>query len=196
KNANERFPILKEYNGFIVARMGRVIEVVRHCPLTTFMNNDRYIKIEIDFDASLDEEFNVATAKQRVDVSDRVWEILKESGVQKALEQLRKKFNEEKATFSTEQDKDATGKRASEQAMEETAKLASVTPLPVMEKRAEQGRKRLEQEAQKRAGETGKTVEQAQLDIEVELGGKPYKVAQRSVPGGAFFDVEQVGGTK
>src|SRR5207249_3765042 len=79
KNANERFPILKEYNGFIVARMGRVIEVVRHCPLTTFMNNDRYIKIEIDFDASLDEEFNVPTAKQRVDVSDRVWEILKES---------------------------------------------------------------------------------------------------------------------
>jgi hypothetical protein len=26
KNANERFPILKEYNGFIISRMGRIIE--------------------------------------------------------------------------------------------------------------------------------------------------------------------------
>jgi hypothetical protein len=80
--------------------------------------------------------------------------------------------------------------------MEETAKLASVTPLPVAEKRAEQGRKRLEQEAQKRAAETGKSVEQAHREIEGELSGKLYKVGQRSVPGGAFFEVEQVGGTK
>lgn len=196
KNANERFPILKEYNGFIVARMSRIIHVVRHCPLTTFMNNDRYIKIELDFDASLDEEFNVSTSKQRVDVSERVWEILKESGLLKALEQLRQKFREEKATIATDLDKDSTGKRASEQAMEETAKLAPVTPLPVAEKRAEQGRKRLEQEAEKRAVETGKTVEQAQREIEAELGGKLYKVAKRSIPGGAFFEVEQVGGTK
>jgi hypothetical protein len=176
--------------------MSRIIHVVRHCPLTTFMNNDRYIKIELDFDASLDEEFNVSTSKQRVDVSERVWEILKESGLLKALEQLRQKFREEKATIATDLDKDSTGKRASEQAMEETAKLAPVTPLPVAEKRAEQGRKRLEQEAEKRAVETGKTVEQAQREIEAELGGKLYKVAKRSIPGGAFFEVEQVGGTK
>lgn len=196
KNANERFSILKDYNGFIVARMGRIIHVVRHCPLTTFMHNDRYIKIELDFDASLDEEFNVSTSKQRVDVSERVWEILKESGLMKALEQLRKKFKEEKSAIAAEQDKDATGKRPSEQAMEETAKLAPVTPLPIAEKRAQQGRKRLEQEAEKRAAETGKTVEQAQREIEAELGGNLYKVAKRSIPGGVFFEVEQVGGTK
>ena len=65
ENANERFAILKEYNGFIIARMGRIIETVRHSPLTTFVNNDRYFKIEVDFDASLDEEFNVPTSKQR-----------------------------------------------------------------------------------------------------------------------------------
>lgn len=196
KNANERFSILKEYNGFIIARMGRIIEIVRHCPFTTFMNNDRYIKIEVDFDASLDEEFNVPTSKQRVDVSDRIWEILKENGLEKALEQLRKKFREEKSSSADEQDAGERGKRASEQAMEEAAKLTPVTPLPLAEKQAELGRKRLEKEAQKRASETGKTIEQAQREIEAELGGAPYKVAKRSVPGGAFFEVEQVGGTK
>ena len=196
KNANERFAILKEYNGFIFARMWRVIEVVRHSPLTTFVNNDRYFKIEIDFDAALDEEFNVPTAKQRVDVSDRIWDILKENGVEKALEQLRKKFREEKTGLASEQDKDEAGRRASEQAMEEVAKLSTVVPLPVAEKRAEEGRKRLEQEAEKRAAEVGTTTEQAQREIEAELGGKPYKVAKRSVPGGAFFEVEQIGGTK
>lgn len=196
KNANERFSILKECNGFIIARMGRIIEIVRHSPVTTFMNNDRYIKIEIDFDASLDEEFNVPTSKQRVDVSDRIWEILKEHGIEKALEQLRKKFREEKTSLGAAQDAGETYKRASEAALEDASKVAPVMPLPIAEKRAEMGRKRLEQEADRRARETGRSREDVQREIEAELAGKLYKVAQRSVPGGAFFDVEQIGGTK
>jgi hypothetical protein len=196
KNANPRFGIMKDYNGFIIARMGRIIEVVRYSPLTTFVNNDRYFKIEVDFDASLDEEFNVPTSKQRVDVSDRIWDILKENGVEKALQQLRQKFREERTSLAGEQDKNADGERASEQAMQQTAKLAAVVPLPVAEKRAELGRKRLEQEAEKRAAEKGTTPDQAQREIEAELGGKPYKVAKRSIPGGTFFEVEQIGGTK
>lgn len=196
KNQNPRFHILKEYNGFIITRMGRVIEVVRHYGTTTFVNNDRYIKIEIDFDASLDEEFNVPTAKQRVDVSDRIWDILQENGILKALEQLRRRFKEEKSNLASEHDKNEAGKRASEQAMEEVAKVGKVIPLPVAEKQAQQGRKRLVDEAEKRAVETGTTTEQAQQEIEAELAGKPYKVAKRSIPGGAFFEVEQIGGTK
>jgi len=196
KNANSRFGIMKDYNGFIIARMGRIIEVVRYSPLTTFVNNDRYFKIEVDFDASLDEEFNVPTSKQRVDVSDRIWDILKENGVEKALQQLRQKFREERTSLAGEQDKNADGERASEQAMQQTAKMAAVVPLPVAEKRAELGRKRLEQEAEKRAAEKGTSADQAQHEIEAELGGKPYKVAKRSIPGGTFFEVEQIGGTK
>lgn len=196
KNQNARYHILKEYNGFVIARMGRIVEVVRHYGMTTFVNNDRYIKIEIDFDASLDEEFNVPTSKQRVDVSDRIWEILKEHGVEKALEQLRRKFKEEKSTVADKQDKGEPGKRASEQAMEEVAKLGKTIPLAVAEKQSEQGRKRLLQEAERRAVETGTTTDRAQREIEAELAGKPYKVAKRSLPGGAFFEVEQIGGTK
>lgn len=196
KNANERFNILKEYNGFIVCRMGRVIDVVRHSPLWTFQNNNRYMKVELDFDASLDEEFNVPTSKQRVDISDRIWEILKGAGVEKALSQLAGKYVEAKTSLESDSDQGKHGKRPSEEAMEESAKMAPVVPLPTAKKREEQGRVRLEQEAQKRARDTGKTVEQATADIEAELGGKVYKVAKRSIPGGAFFDVEQIGGTK
>jgi hypothetical protein len=195
KNANERWPILKEYNGFIVARMGRIIEVVRHSPLTTFMNLDAYIKVELDFDATLDELFNVPTSKQRVDVSDRIWEILKEHGILKALEQLRKKRKEEIAVMSQQEDQ-KPGDRPSEKAMEEARKLAPVTPLPIVDRQKEEARRRLEQEAQRRARDTGKPVEPTIQEIEAELGGKPYKVALRQVPGGAFFDVEQIGGTK
>lgn len=195
-NANERFAILREYNGFIIARMGRIIDVKGHSPLATFLNNDRYFKVEIDFDASLDEEFNVPTSKQRVDVSDRIWDALKLGGVEKAIEQLRKKYREEISNSASEQDKNDAGKRASEQAMEEAAKLATTTPQAVAEKQAEWGRERLEQEVAKRAAETGTSRARAQEDIEAELGGKPYKVAKRSVPGGAFFEVEQIGGTK
>ena len=196
KNANERFSILKEYNGFIISRMGRIIEIVRHSPLATFVNYDRYIKIEIDFDAALDEEFNVPTSKQRVDVSDRIWDILKENGLEKALEQLRKKFREEKSTIGAAQDSGESEQRASEQAMTEVSKVGAVVPLPIAEKRAEMGRKRLEQEVEKRAHETGRSKEDAQREIEAELAGKLYKVGQRSVPGGGFFEVEQIGGTK
>src|SRR6185503_13815108 len=38
--------------------------------------------------------------------------------------------------------------------------------------------------------------EQATAELKAELGDKAYKVGKRSIPGGAFFDVEQIGGTK
>lgn len=195
KNANERFQILKEYNGFIVCRMGRVVEVVRHSPITTFMNYDRYIKIELDFDATLDEEFNVPTAKQRVDVSDRIWEILKEHGIEKALEQLRKKFREEKSSLQS-QGEENEKQRPSEKAMEHASELDAAVPYEVGNKQMEEARTRLRQAAEKRSVETGKSVEQAEREIEAELEGKLYKVGFRSVPGGNFFEVEQLGGTK
>ena len=197
KNANERFAILKEYNGFIIARMGRIIETVRHSPLLTFVNNDRYFKIEVDFDASLDEEFNVPdfeAAGRRF--RPRLGHTQGERPSRRHWSSCARNSARNGPASPAIRTRAEDGKRASEQAMEETAKMGSVVPLPVAEKRAEQGRKRLEQEAEKRAAETGTTTEHAQREIEAELGGKPYKMAKRSIPGGAFFEVEQIGGTK
>ena len=197
-NQNGRFAVMKDTNGFIISRMGRVIEVETRSPFWNFMTNDRYIKVELDFDASLDERFGVTTSKQGVTVVEGVWEFLEQHGVKKAMEQMRKKYNEGDKALKTAEEggKGAGGKRASEQAMEEASKLNTTAPAAVAEKRAAEGQKRLTQEAEKRATETGKTTVQAQQEIEAELAGKPYKVATRSIPGGAFFEVEQWGGTK
>ncbi len=97
-NANARFSILKEYHGLIFSRNGRLIDVQTRTPWTTFINNDRYIKVEIEFSATLDEAFGVTTAKQQVTVSPVIWDILQQAGLPKAIEQLRKKVKEAKAS--------------------------------------------------------------------------------------------------
>jgi hypothetical protein len=95
-NANARFAVMKDYHGAIFSRMGRLINVQTRTPWTTFINNDRYIKVEVEFSASLDDEFGVTTSKQQVTVSPRMWDLLREHGLPKAIEQLRNKVKEAK----------------------------------------------------------------------------------------------------
>ncbi len=95
-NANPRFAILKDYHGIIFSRNRRLIDVQTRAPWTTFINNDRYIKVEVEFSASLDEAFGVTTSKQQVTVKPHIWNLLREAGVPKAIEQLRAKVREAK----------------------------------------------------------------------------------------------------
>lgn len=193
-NSNPRFSIMKEYNGFIISRMGRIIDVIAHTDFTTFVNYDRFVKVEIDFDAKLDEHFSVPTTKQTVAPSERIWEMLKEHGVDTALTQMRKIHKESRKSLVNEQDNGKAGKRASELAMEAAAAVSPPLPEERAEKLQELGQKRLKKAAEKVASETGKPVEQAMKEIESEFNGA-FKVAKRSVAGGVFFDVEQLGGT-
>lgn len=95
-NANSRFAIMKDYHGIIFSRNGRLIDVQTRTPWTSFINNDRYIKVEVEFSASLDEAFGVTTSKQQVTVSPFAWELLLQAGLPKAIEQLRIKVKEAK----------------------------------------------------------------------------------------------------
>ena len=95
-NANARFAILKDYHGIIFSRNGRLIDIQTRTPWTSFINNDRYIKVEIEFGATLDEHFGVTTSKQQVTVSPFIWDLLREAGLPKAVEQLRNKVREAK----------------------------------------------------------------------------------------------------
>lgn len=96
-NANARFPILKQYHGIVFSRNGRVVDVQSRTPWTTFINNDRYIRVEVEFSASLDESFGVTTSKQQVSVSLEMWEQLQVAGLSKAIEHLRAKVRAAKA---------------------------------------------------------------------------------------------------
>ncbi len=95
-NANPRFAILKDYHGIVFSRNGRLIDVQTRTPWTSFINNDRYIKVEIEFSATLDEAFGVTTSKQQVTVSSLIWDLLREAGLPKAIEQLRGKVKDAK----------------------------------------------------------------------------------------------------
>ncbi|NMN57683.1 hypothetical protein FHT36_001580 [Xanthobacter sp. SG618] len=95
-NANDRFPIMKDYHGVIFSRNGRLIDVQTRTPWATFINNDRYIRVEVEFSATLDEAFGVTTSKQQVTLSPFAWELLLQAGLPKAIEQLRAKVKDAK----------------------------------------------------------------------------------------------------
>jgi hypothetical protein len=95
-NANARFPIIKDCHGVIFSRNGRLIDVQTRTPWTTFINNDRYIKVEVEFSASLDEAFGITTSKQQVTISPFAWDLLHQAGLPKAIEQLRTKVKQAK----------------------------------------------------------------------------------------------------
>lgn len=117
-NANERFSILKDYHGIIFSRNRRLIDVQTRTPWTTFINNDRYIKVEVEFTATLDEAFGVTTSKQQVTVTTFLWDLLRRAGVPKAIEQLRGKVKEAKAARRLRALAPPPGhRRASERAM-------------------------------------------------------------------------------
>jgi len=90
-NANDRFPIIKQFHGINFTRNGRLIDVQARTPWTVFINNDRYIRVEIEFSAALDEAFGVTTSKQQVSVSAHMWDRLRVAGLNKAIEHLRAK---------------------------------------------------------------------------------------------------------
>lgn len=198
KNDNGRFGTLQKYNGFIFARNGRIIDVISRNPITVLQNNDRYIKIEIDFPAELDEHFNIPTSKQRVDVADEIWDRLREAGLGAAIAQLRSKASQQRAEMKTRRENDKKKKRASEEAMERTAEITTTTKPnhDDSEWRQKRGQEGLEREAARRANETGQDKKVAQRELELEIQDRVYKVAFDNAPGAPFFRMEQVGGTK
>ncbi|WP_051881322.1 ATP-binding protein [Parvularcula oceani] len=96
-NANERFDVMKTYHGVLFSRNGRLVDVQARTPWTSFINNDRYVRAEVEFSATLDEQFGVTTSKQQVTVSDFVWDALQAAGMPKAIEQLRARVRQAKA---------------------------------------------------------------------------------------------------
>ena len=196
-NANERFRILERYNGLIFARNGRIIDVVTRNPITVLQNNDRYIKVEIDFPAVLDEHFNISTSKQRIDVSETIWDRLREAGLGKAIEQLRGKARERRAEMRERRERNKEDKRASEEAMDRTATMTDSKPnRGDNERREKRGDEGLERETARRARDTGQEPAAVRRELELEVAGRAYKVGFDYFLGAPFFRVEQIGGTK
>ncbi|MEM7116950.1 MAG: ATP-binding protein [Chloroflexota bacterium] len=193
-NANQRFSVMKETLGIVVCRNGRQIDVVTKNPWTTFRNRDRYWGVEIDFPATMDEEFSITTSKQRVIMSDRIWQQLKQAGVLRAIQQMRNRWVRESEALKAESEVSGE-KRPSENALQASEKFRPAPDNLPPEKKA-QSNKRFEEEAFRRAQQTGRPFEEAKRDLEIEIQGRPYRVQFEPLPGAPFFHIEQVGGQR
>ena len=191
-NANPRLAIMKEHLGLIVMRAGRQIDVVSRCDWTQFQNNDRYWNVEIDFSPSLDEEFSITTSKQQVVLSDRMWDLLKEAGVLRAIEEMRKRWNE--AAKAVREKRKDNRPLASEQVMAESEKYKTRRQSGDPVERLQEAERRAEEEAMRRARERQIPFEEAKGELQAEIEGNPYKVREERVQGGPFYRPEQLGG--
>jgi hypothetical protein len=200
---NKRNKIRKEHNGIIVLRAGRQLDVVRSVGERdlTFMNNDRYIGIEIDFDPVLDEEFRVTTAKQQVVPSSRICDILEKNGFFNTITDLRNRYKALQLEHLRKLDEKSVNPTITEMRPSETAMAEAQTLLPpspegqtVEQQRA--GQKRLEQEAKKVAETTGMPVDVVQQQLAEHTQQRPFKVDFEALPGAPFYRVEQLGGQR
>lgn len=192
-NRNPRYAVLNDHMGLIVCRNGRQIDVINKIPGTKIVNDDRYWGVEIDFPAGLDEEFAITTSKQQITLSPRIWEILKQAGVFQAIATLRRRYYEE-SKRQIAQSEVRSEKRASEFAMEDSGRF-----LHLREESAEKQQlfqQRLEEEAHRRAAESGRPVEQEIAQLTRETDSTPFRVEYESRQGAPFYRVDQIGGQR
>lgn len=190
RGINVRWSIIEATNGILFLRAGRQIEVVSaHCPWTKFQNYDAYLKIEVDFPPTLDEDFSITTHKQQVVPSERMWDILEQHGVFDALREMRRRQAADIAKLKTA--KDETEKRMSEQAMEEIETFRRSSPSEG--RRLEEGKKALKEHAQRKSKETGKGSEEIEKESEEAAAKRQYLVVMDDAHGGLFYEPEQFG---
>lgn len=191
-NHNNRFRVMNANNGIIVCRAGRQIDVVTRLPWTTFVNFDRFWAIEIDFDPTLDEYFGITTSKQQIVFSESLIDILKDKGLEKLIEDLRRAMKKSRAKVKATLERRTKTARASEMAMAtaEKRKPRPVNPTAEQVKKAEEN---LSLQAKKRAEVTGEPVEKAKEEVRNEVKDRPYKVDFEPMPDGPVYRPDRMG---
>lgn len=195
RQTNARLPIMKEHNGIIVLRQGRQIDVVRSCPWTAFQTNDYNWAVEVDFPATVDEEFSITTSKQQVTLSDRIWDILEQHGVRRAIDDLRKRAKRDTAQLKAGEEMDPSRKRASEQALEQASMFKTRKPAPEQPAQAQKASQALQREVDRRSSTAGIPRPEVERQLLAEIQGNPYKVEFASLTSsGPVYDAEMRGG--
>jgi len=198
RNSNNRFKVANDHRGIIVCRMGRQIDVVERTPwqnIEKFRNDDRYWAVEVDFPAELDEEFTIANSKQGVVMSDRIWDLLADAGMEKNIRLLRKEVSAMQKADKTKPE-DPNKDRPSEASMKESEKFRRLrTPSNSAEREAK-AKEQFEQYVKQKAKEQKRPEELVRSEAKEEEVAHPYKVEFDNHPGAPFYRVIQRGGMK
>ena len=193
-NHNTRFKIMRDNNGLLICRSGRQIDIVTRLPESwraSFVNFDRFWKIEIDFDPALDEYFGVTTHKQQIEISESMLDQLKNNGLVGLIKDLRKKMRKSRAEVTAALDGKAEQPRPSEEALAKTkARRSRANPSVKQVRKAEEN---LTRRAKERAEITGEPVEKERERLRNEAARRPYKVDFESSTDGPIFLAERLG---
>lgn len=194
---NKRFEIMKEFNGLLICRAGRQIDCIQP-RWTKFQNYDMNVKVEIDFDADLDEYFGITTAKQQIVIADDMWEKLQHAGkgggdLINLVADLRTHREEIEDELKAKAQNVATGTvRPSEAAMELSAKFKGAVPEPTPAQQ-EEAAHNLEQEVKALAAATGKTEAQAREELGAKAAQRKWAVTFAAIPEGPFYRPKRFG---
>jgi hypothetical protein len=200
RNKSKRLTVRKRNTGIIFLRNGRQIDVVdSKCPWTKFQNNDRYVGVDVDFSAELDEEFSITTSKQQIVVSQRIWNILYDNGVYEAITLMRKRYEKESqerkrakenAIIASPEKRD----EFAEKMMEESAGDFETNVEEQQETLMKEAEENLTRQAKKISKQTGVAESIVRQELEAQAESRPYKLDYFDEPEGPFYRAEQVGG--
>lgn len=193
---NERLAIADDHNGFIFLRNGREIDVVK--PPRSLMSinatTDRFWAVEVDFDATLDDEFSMTTAKQQVTPSRRIWDILVDSAkVLENIATMRREYQKQAAVVVAAADRQ---RKASVEAIESAAKFKTTRPPQDTPARRDEAEENLKSEAKRRAKQSGVPEDTIERELEAQAEGDKHVVETEDLPGAPFYRCVQRGGQR
>lgn len=194
-NLNERWSVMRGYTGLIVSRNGRVIDVLSSLDgVRLNNNNDRFVRVELDFDASLDEYFGVTTSKQQITVDPRIIELLKRDGFWTTIRNLRKANNEARTALEAKVGEQQTPEKQTATAVANKAAKLFKESETIRDRREKEGKQNLLKEAKSRAKTSNRSVEEEVQLLEAAQGNTKFDTKIESIVGGPFFRVELIGG--
>ncbi len=201
KKRNKRFPIMRAYNGLLICRERRQIDCIIP-PFTKFQNMDLYVRIEIDFDAELDEFFGITTAKQQITIVPEMWEKLLHSGkegggLRDLIRDMRRRRDEirEQLDAAARKKEFVVKPRPSTAAMEESAKFKGRTTEPTPAQKQE-ANKNLEHEAASLSKRAGISKNEALKQITLKAAKRKWEVDFQAIPEGPFYRPRRLGEQK
>lgn len=199
KRHQGRFEIMRDYNGILVCREGRQIDCVSPS-WTRFQNMDRNVKIEIDFDPSLDEYFGITTSKQRIEIDDVLWDKLQSVGggnLRRLVDDIRKERDKDLANLKGKEDSESgkAAPRPSEVVMADTEKFKARPDKPSDTKKAK-AREALEAAATKESEVSGRPRDTVLKDLEERTTSRRFQVEFQAIPEGPFYRPTRLGEQK
>lgn len=193
---NERLDIADANNGIIFLREGRQIDAIRppRSYYSLFPTTDRFWAIEVDFDATLDDEFSITTSKQQVKPSERIWDMLKDKAhIFSAIGAMRKEYQNEAKQIAVKAEEAKTAKKASVEAIEAAKQHRTTKPPKDTPERRREAEENLRKEAQRRAKKAGLDPAAVERELEAQHQGQEHDVQVEELPGAPFFRCVQEG---